>query len=107
MMTYKEFCEEEEERRRKEEEEEEDKYKNDLLEEISEWDIDKLKEEYINCKLSRVSYNHGLPIGTLWDFCSEKCKFCDLEYVGGKHNNCCDNCWEKYKDKTLEEMENG
>ena len=39
-----------------------------------------------------------------WDAFCETCRFCGLEYIGD-HSNCCDECWEDNKNKTLEELE--
>ena len=65
--------------------------------------INKLKEEYIKVRLSRIVYAPGISDGMLWDWSKDECRFCDLEYVG-EHINCCDDCWEDHKNKTLEEL---
>ena len=68
------------------------KWRNEILEEITEWSYVKLKEEYIKVRLSRISYGGSFAPGMMWDWCKEECRFCDLEYIQGRHDSCCDNC---------------
>ena len=81
------------------------KWRNDILLEISEWDFEKLKEEYVQTRLARISYHNPISEGMVWDIFKDECCVCDLEYIYG-HENYCDDCWEKNKDKTLDEIEN-
>lgn len=80
------------------------KWRNEILEEISKWNYVKLKEEYIKSRLSRISYGGSISSGTLWRYAHDECRFCGLEYVEGKHDDCCDDCFEENKDKTLAEL---
>ena len=84
---YFKACREEEEEKKKVREE---KYRNETLIEISDWSIEKLKEEYVKISLSKISFYDPFSSGMLWDWLKEECRFCDLEYVEGKHNDCCD-----------------
>lgn len=81
------------------------KWTQEIMEEIKEWDSDKLEEEYIKQRLARISYGGSISSGTLWKWSHEECRFCGLEYIQGAHNDCCDNCWEENKGKTLEELD--
>lgn len=104
MKTEKQFYKEEREKAKKEAEERELKWRNKILEEISEWDHEKLKEEYVQTRLTRISYHNPVTSGMIWDMFKDECRFCGLEYIYG-HENCCDDCWDKNKGKTLEELE--
>lgn len=105
MKTKKEYFRDAYENERRESVERKVKYSNEILKEISGWMYHKLKEEYINLRLAKVSYYNPIPPGTLWNIFKEECRFCDMEYIYG-HDNCCDDCWEKNKGKTLEELDN-
>lgn len=41
----------------------------------------------------------------IWDMAHEECRFCGVEYIRGRHEDCCDDCFEKNKGKSLEELE--
>ena len=102
MKTKEQYYTDEEERLEKESKERRLKWRNEILEEIKGWSIKELEEGIVKCRLSRISYSGGISIG--WKHIHETCRFCGLEYVQGKHDDCCDNCWEDNKDKTLEEL---
>ena len=105
MKTKEQYFKEARERREAKHKAWEEEFTNEIMEEIKEWDSDKLEEEYIKCRLARVSYSGSFSAGLLWDWSKEECRFCGLEYIQG-HETCCDNCWDKNKDKTLEELDN-
>lgn len=105
MRTKAEYFKDVQEKQEKDERESRIKYRNEILEEIKDFDFEKLKEAYINVKLSKISY-HSFGNGSMmWDWHKEDCRFCGTEYIYGKHEECCDECWEKNKGKTLEEIE--
>ena len=103
MKTKEQYYADEEVRLKKESEERQLKWTQEIMEEIKEWDSDKLEDEYIKCRLARISYSGGISFG--WKYLHDDCRFCGLEYVYGKHDDCCDDCWDKNKNKTLEELE--
>ena len=106
MKTKEQYFAECREREKIASEERREKWTQEIMEELKEWDSDKLEEEYIKCRLGRISYGGSISPSILWDFSHEECVFCGVEYIQGAHESCCDDCWEKNKDKTLEEIEN-
>ena len=105
MKTEEEYFKDVREKRIKEDKERRLKYRKEIFEEIREWDIGKLQEEYVQTRLGRISFCSPNFGGMMWDWCKEECRFCGLEYVQGEHEDCCDDCWDKNKDKTLEELD--
>ena len=77
-------------------------YKRNYAKEIDEMDMNTLKWKLL------IYMNRGLSIGSNyiigWEYIREECRFCDVEYIEGKYNKCCDNCFEENKNKTLEEL---
>ena len=104
MKTKEQYFKEEREKEKIEAEERRVKWRNEILEEIKDWDHEKLKKEYVQTRLARISYHNPISSGMAWKWFHEECRFCGLEYVQG-HETCCDNCWDKNKGKTLEELE--
>jgi len=107
MLTAEEYFKQEREKAEIKAKEREEKWTKEIMEEIKEWDSDKLEDEYIKLRLSRISYYDPITPGMAWDLFHEECRFCGLEYIQGEHNDCCDDCWEENKDKTLSDLENG
>lgn len=105
MKTKKEYFRDAYENERRESVERKVKWRNEILEEINGWSYTKLKEEYINLRLAKISYYNPFPSGTVWNIFKEECRFCGMEYIYG-HETCCDDCWKKNKSKTLEELNN-
>ena len=105
MKTKEEYFKDEAEKEHRKTEEFKEKLTREILEEIKGWDSDKLKEEYTKCRLSRISYGGSISAGWMWSWSKEECRFCGLEYIYG-HEHCCDDCWDKNKGKTLEELDN-
>ena len=105
MKTKEQYFKEAKEAERLEDEEREVKWHNEILEKIKDWDREKLKEEYVRSRLARISYSNPFPIGVSWDIFKSECRFCGFEYIYG-HETCCDDCWDKNKNKTLEELDN-
>ena len=106
MKTEEEYFKDAREEQIKEAQERRVKWRAEIEEEIKDWDTDKLIEEYIKSRLARISYHNPANAGILWDMFHSQCTFCALEFMYGDHEDCCDDCWEKNKDKTLEEIEN-
>jgi len=104
MKTEEEYFKDAYEEEKKEAEERKLKWRNDILEKISEWDFEKLKEEYVKSDLARIRYHNPITVGFIWDTFKDECRFCSLEYIYG-HETCCDDCWDKNKGKTLAELE--
>lgn len=104
MKTKEQFFREEREERKRKSIERRVKWRNEILEEIFTWTYRKLQEEYVKVRLARISYHSPISAGMAWDIFKNECRFCDLEYIYG-HENCCDDCWDKNKSKTLEELE--
>lgn len=105
MKTKEQYFKDEKEEAKKRAEERKVKWTQEILEEIKDWEIGKLIEEYIKVRLSRISYSSPVSAWVMWDMLKEECRFCDFEYIYG-HENCCDDCWDKNKGKTLEELDN-
>ena len=105
LKTEKQYFKEAREEAKKDREEREEKQRQKYLEEIKDWDIEKLRENYVNVQLARTIWAPGISSGTIWDLCKDECCVCGLEYIYG-HENYCDDCFEKNKHKTLEELEN-
>jgi len=105
MLTKKQYFEEYREKEKRKSIERKIEWRNEILEETKDWSYLKLKEEYVKCRLSRISYHSPISAGLIWDWSFEECRFCGLEYIQGRHEVCCDDCWDKNKDKTLEELE--
>ena len=105
MKTKEQYFKEQKEIAKKKAKERREKWRNEILEEIKDWDYEKLKEEYVTKYLARISYSGPLSSGLMWKYNHEDCRFCGLEYIYG-HENCCDDCFEKNKHKTLEELDN-
>jgi len=104
MKTREEYIKDEAEKEKIKSEERKVKWTQEIMEEIKGWSIKELEEEIVKQRLARISFSPGFPVGVIWDFCKEECRFCGLEYVEGKHDDCCDDCWDENKDKTLEEL---
>lgn len=102
MKTKEQYYKEQEEIAKRKAIERKIKWRNEVSEEIREWSYVKLREEYIKCRLSRISYSGGISIG--WKYIHDDCRFCGLEYTQGKYDDCCDDCFEENKDKTLAEL---
>jgi len=105
VKTKEQYFKEAREEAKKEAEEREEKWTQEIMEEIKEWDSDKLEDEYLKLRLSRISYHNPVSAGMIWDIFKSECRFCGLEYIYG-HENCCDDCWDRNKNKTLEELDN-
>jgi len=105
MKTKEQYFKEAKEQEKIKAKERERKWRNEITDEIFGWMYHKLKEEYIKLRLSRISYSSPISSIIVWKYCHEECRFCDLEYIQGEHDECCDNCWEENKDKTLSELE--
>ena len=105
MKTKEQFFEEAIKEAKIEAKERERKWRNEIIDEISGWMYHKLKEEYIKLRLARISYSNPITSGMTWKYFHDECRFCGLEYISGEHDECCDNCWEGNKGKTLEDLE--
>ncbi len=106
MKTEEQYFKEEVEKEKKEAKQRERKSRQKISDEISGWIYEKLKEEYIKLRLTRILYYNPITVGMAWDMFKSECRFCGLEYIQGEHEDCCDDCWEKNKGKTLEELKN-
>ena len=104
MKTKEQYFAEAEAETKKENEERERKWRKEILGKIYGWDFEKLKEAYVKIKMARISYYNPVSAGMIWDMFKSECRFCGLEYIYG-HEDCCDDCWDKNKTKTLEELE--
>ena len=100
MKTKEEYFRDAEEERRRKSAERKVKWCKEINDEIFTWSYKKLKEEYIKCRLSRISYGGPVSSG-IWDWSKEECRFCGLEYVEGAHDDCCDDCFEGNKNKIV------
>ncbi len=105
MKTKEQYFKDEEEAEKIRSAEREEKWTQEIKEEIKDWDFDKLKEKYIQARLARISYYNPVSAGMGWEYFHEICRFCGLKYIQGAHDECCDNCWEENKGKTLAELE--
>ena len=105
MQTKEQFFKDYYDREERERKKKVEKQRNEIVEEISEWDFEKLKEEYIGERLAHISYYSPNVSGWTWDYFHDECRFCGLEYINGEHDNCGNNCWEDNKGKTLEDLE--
>ena len=106
MKTKEQYFKDEIEKEKIKSKERELKWTQEIMEEIKDWDTDKLEDKYVKLRLARISYHNPVSSGMAWKYFHEECRFCDLEYIQGKHEDCCDDCWDKNKDKTLEELDN-
>lgn len=106
MKTKEQYFKDIKEEAKKRSEERRLKWAKEIAEEIKGWSIKKLEDEYIKVRLSKISYGGFTPSGTIWKHIHDECRFCGLEYTQGKHDDCCDDCFEENKGKTLEELEN-
>lgn len=89
MQTKEQFFEEHKKEQAIKRKEMEEKCKNEILQEISDWDFEKLKEEYVRVRLSKISYNYGMPAYSMWKMFKHECIICSLEYAFGKHDQYC------------------
>ncbi len=105
LKTKAQYFKEEYEKEKIEAEERKLKWTQEIMREINEWDTDKLVDEYIKLRLARISYHNPITAGMGWKYFHEECRFCGLKYISGEHDDCCDNCWDKNKNKTLKELE--
>lgn len=106
MKNRKQFIAEQLEKNRIEFEKREERQRKKYYDEIKDWDMEKLKEEVVNVWSAHTSWAGGISAGEMWDMFHDECRFCGLKYIGGDHTNCCDNCWEDNKNKTLEDLQN-
>ena len=105
MKTREEYIKDEAEKEKIKSEERKVKWTQEILEEIKGWSIKKLEERIVKLRLSKISYYNPVSMGTAWKYFHDKCRFCGLKYIEGKHDDCCDDCWNENKSKTLEELE--
>ena len=105
MKTKEQYFKEAREEEIKDWDEKEEKQRQKYLEEIKDWDIEKLRKDYVEVQLARTIWAPGISPGTIWDLFKDECRFCGFEYIYG-HETCCDDCWDKNKNKTLEELDN-
>ena len=105
MQTKEEFFKSEEEEYERELKKMKEKHKKELQEELIGLTLPEVKEMYINTRLAQTSFYIPNVSSMTWKYLHDECRFCGLEYIGGEHEHCCDNCWEENKNKTLEELE--